>query len=544
MMFAQPAIGERFFGREEVLGLLNKRVLALKEGYRQNIAFTGQSLAGKTSILHHFLYTIKDEDFIAIYIEISREPFKVFSSRFIATLLYAALKKSGIAVSTDMASILEKSQKIFPKTSLASSKISAMIEKGDIDEAYSSLLGLTSTLKEEIKMPCIVILDEFDNIEHMGVKNPFLNFGKVIMVQKDTMYIVTSSRNQAIKKILSEKLSLLFGNFEIIKISGFDLETASHFIDTRLEGFDMDDDVKRFLIAFSDGNPFYLHHITESARTAALGLMSNHIDKKVVSRALLEQVYESGGRIHQYLLNFILDLVDVKSREEYVSILTAIARGKNKLQLIAKSVKMKTVDTSKALIRLTELGFISKNGVFYKIDDIVLDFWLKYVYRKRRTELIDDIFNRTKIFEEDANLFVSSYIEAANKDMIEKIQDLFSLFSNEILPIESKQVRLPHFTKVDVKTFLDQKKMIVATYRGSSWLVEPFEKIVDDNDIIDFMRRMKASGLKISNKVIITLRGIDENTKLLAKELKITIWDLQTMNMLLNLYGKKRLVVL
>ena len=48
-MFSEPVIGERCFGREEVLELLNKRVLALKDGYRQNVALTGQSLSGTSS---------------------------------------------------------------------------------------------------------------------------------------------------------------------------------------------------------------------------------------------------------------------------------------------------------------------------------------------------------------------------------------------------------------------------------------------------------------------------------------------------------------
>jgi AAA+ ATPase superfamily predicted ATPase len=543
-MFSQPAIAERFFGREEVLELLGKRVSALKEGYRQNIAFTGQSLAGKTSILHHFLYTIKDEDFIAIYIEIVKEPFRAFSTRFIATLLYNSLKKIGIDTTTDIATIFEKAQKALPRTIQAVARINLMVEKGDHDEAYSSMLGLTSVLKDEIKMPCIVILDEFDNLEHMGVRNPFLNFGKVIMVQKDTMYIVTSSRNQAIKKILSEKLSLLFGNFEIIKIAGFDLKTAAEFIDTRLAGFDIDPLVKKFLVAFSDGNPFYLHHLTQSARSASVEKMTNHIDRAMIARALRDQVYESGGRIHQYLLNFLLDLIDIKSREDYIAILTAIADGKNKLKLISRSTRIKNADVSKGLTKLTELGFISKNGVFYKIDDVVLEFWLKYVYKKRRDALVDDIFNRMMTFEQEALNYVSSFTDELDRNATEKVAALFNLFSNELVPIDARQVKLPHFTKVEVKTFPDSKQMIVATFRGSSWIVEAFEKEVDDNDIIDFMRRMKASGLKVSNKVLITLKGIDENSKLLAKEIKISIWDLQTVNMLLNLYGKKRIVTL
>ncbi|MFA5085769.1 MAG: ATP-binding protein, partial [Candidatus Omnitrophota bacterium] len=115
-MFSEPVVGEKFFGREEVLGLLNKRTLALKDGYRQNIALTGQSLSGKTSILHHFLHSIKEEDFITIYVEVVKEPFRSFSYRFIATLLYNALTKMGEAVGFELENLLDKAQELLPKT--------------------------------------------------------------------------------------------------------------------------------------------------------------------------------------------------------------------------------------------------------------------------------------------------------------------------------------------------------------------------------------------------------------------------------------------
>ena len=50
-MFIEPVFGKKFFGREEVLGTLQKRVTSLKGGYRQNMALTGPMLAGKSSIL-------------------------------------------------------------------------------------------------------------------------------------------------------------------------------------------------------------------------------------------------------------------------------------------------------------------------------------------------------------------------------------------------------------------------------------------------------------------------------------------------------------
>ena len=65
------------------------------------------------------------------------------------------------------------------------------------------------------------------------------------------MYIVSSSRDQAIKRILSEKLSLLFGNFEIVKVAGFDTGNARGFIDTRLAGYDIEDAMKIFLVEFT-----------------------------------------------------------------------------------------------------------------------------------------------------------------------------------------------------------------------------------------------------------------------------------------------------
>ena len=89
-MFSEPVIGERFFGREEVLDLFNKRVAALKDGYRQNIALTGQSLSGKSSIILHFLSTIKGEGFVPIYVEVVKESFGAFADKFVARFDWGA----------------------------------------------------------------------------------------------------------------------------------------------------------------------------------------------------------------------------------------------------------------------------------------------------------------------------------------------------------------------------------------------------------------------------------------------------------------------
>lgn len=543
-MFSEPVIGERFFGREEVLDLLNKRLLALKEGYRQNVALTGQSLAGKSSILLHFLATVKDEPFIPVYLEVVKEPFRSFANRFIATLLYQALSKTGETAEIDMASLLEKASKTMPKTHGAIKHITASIEHGDYDEAYTSLLNLTSIVKDETKIPCIVIFDEFDNLEQIGVKNTFLSFGKVIMVQKNTMYIVSSSRNNAIKKILSEKLSLLFGNFEIVKISGFDTKKAGEFLDIKLAGFEADDEIKRFVISFTDGNPFYLNHIAGRLEAVAASRMSNHIDGAVLQQAILDLVYNSNGVIHQYLLNYVLDLLDSKSREICLPLMIAIARGKNRQPEIGRAVRAQRAEISKALERLVEQGFISKNGVFHRIDDAMLEFWLRHVYQKRRDLLVDDVATRSRLFESELKAYIESALNEYRQGVASQIADLFGRFSNELIQIDAKQMKLPHFTKVEVVASSSSKPFVAASFRGKTWVVQPCEAYVGENDIVDYMRAAKSLDRSVAQKIIMPLKGMDENAKLLAKELKIAIWDAPVVNMLLTFYGKKRTVTL
>ncbi len=543
-MFSEPAIGRNFFGRDKILKLLTKRVSDLRDGYRQNMALTGQSLSGKSSILQHFLYTITDSFYIPIYVEMIKEGFPSFAIKFIATLLYNALKLQGEEVKDDLNDLLEKAKRILPKTVHAIKSILASIEKREFDEAYLDLLKLTSTVKEETAKPCIVILDEFHNLENFKLKNPFLNFGKVIMIQKDTMYIVSSSRSFAIRKILSEKLALLFGNFEIIEVSGFDFKMATTFIEQRLSPVEMDNGLKRFLVGLTEGNPFYLEYICAKARETALTRPSSLVDRDCLEEAILNLIYNSNGTIHQYLMNFILDSLDTRSRESCLSVLTAIANGSNKLRDISRSIKKNYSDISKLLGKLSELGLISKKGVFYKIDDSVLEFWLKHVYFKKQSTLINQSPDKFRFFKEDISSYVSCFLQDAQKSIATRIQELFDLFSNESIQHEDKPLLLSHFTKVELRTFDDIRPYIYASVKDKCWICQIYENRVEENDIAECLKNTKSLKQKIARSVIVPLSGIDENAKLLAKELKMSIWGLRFINTLMVLYGKNRAVIL
>src|SRR3989338_5224602 len=142
-MLIDPVVGERFFGRNDILTLLSKRVDALKGGYRQNVAITGHRLTGKSSLLNHFLLTLKDNDIIPIYIEVLEEPFRQFATKFIGTLLYNFLKYNRKEAKDDLGFLLNTCENDIPETVASIKNILRQIEKSEYNESYSELLNLS-----------------------------------------------------------------------------------------------------------------------------------------------------------------------------------------------------------------------------------------------------------------------------------------------------------------------------------------------------------------------------------------------------------------
>jgi hypothetical protein len=174
----------------------------------------------------------------------------------------------------------------------------------------------------------------------------------------------------------------------------------------------------------------------------------------------------------------------------------------------------------------------------------MLEFWLKNVYQRRKDILVDGTFNRAGLYKEDLRSYIASFEKEFAPSVSSRIAELFGMFSNELVQVEAKKMRLPRFTKVEVRAFDNSQEFIAASFRGNFWIVQAYERPVNENEIIAFMRNVKALDHKISNKVIMPLKGIDENARLLAKELRISIWDGPTVNALLTLYRKKRIIVL
>jgi AAA+ ATPase superfamily predicted ATPase len=246
---------KNFFGRTDVLNLLKKRVADLKEGCRQNVALLGNPFVGKSAILHDFLSNLEDEDVTAIYLDLGHKGFDYFFNKFTGSLLYHFSKNCRLPLQDDLNLLLESSKAHIHQTVQVIRKIQKDYAHGKISASFLGLLTLPEIFTNETGKFCILILDEFQNLEEFNVPNVFQNLGNKIMTQKKCLYFVSSSFPGAAKKILSEKLSLLFGNFETVEIDTFDVQASQRFIIHQLENNKISHSLCHFLTDFCGGHP-------------------------------------------------------------------------------------------------------------------------------------------------------------------------------------------------------------------------------------------------------------------------------------------------
>ena len=230
-----------FFGRKNYLDLLKKRVIGLKDNYRQNIALIADELKGKTSLIFNFMENFHDNRIIVIYMDTRPEPLASFARRFIGILLYNFLSNSGIPLEEDLDFLIRKSARYIPDTVEKIKSVLAHIAKRKTIGVFSELISLCEALHAETGKSSVVVFDEFKNLEALGVKGIYREWARLLISKKNTMYIITSSAKSRAKAILAKDLALLFGNFEVINLEPFDVMTSCDFLRSRLAGMNIAD---------------------------------------------------------------------------------------------------------------------------------------------------------------------------------------------------------------------------------------------------------------------------------------------------------------
>jgi hypothetical protein len=525
-----------FFGRTQYLDAIEKRVRGLHEGYRQNICLIGDELVGKTALTVRFLSKLCDSRFVIIYLDIRHESLQSFGRRFIGCMLYDFLQNSAIPLREDLDFLVEKASTQIPKTTARIRSILTDLDRRKKDNLFSQLLSLCDCLNQETGKCCLVIFDEFQNLEALGIKSLYKEWSQVLITQKSTMYIIVSSLPNKASVILSKNLSLLFGNFEVIEVEPFDVREGLRYIDTRLLPGALTTGHRDFIVHFCGGYPFYLDLLCDSVTA------SSHPDLVAILEGLL---CSSAGILNQRFHNYLKRFGDSLYAQDYIGILQSVASGHNKVKDIAHILKKPQTVVSSRVSYLIEADALTRSGDFLKINDRVFSFWLRFVYQGKLNALTFDTQNQSAILRKNIESMIYEFLASANKKLPERVVEMVRLFSDDRIQIEKKNMRLTHFREVKPVEFSGRtlKDGLVCRSGDSQWLIGLKQDSLTEDDIAAFSLECKKYRNKLERKVLITLADVDPNSRLRALDENIWTWDLNCLNQMLDLYFKPRIIV-
>lgn len=533
---------DRFYGRKSVLDLLKRRVLDLRDGYRQNIAFVGLRHTGKTMMLERFIADLDAPDIITIYVDLENADLHHVFYKFAGSILFHFARNKGLPLNDDLNLLLKTTETHLPQTTKAIRKIQSALSHGKEREAYLDTIVLPQIFTQETNTFCVLFLDEFQDLEELGIPEVFQDLGKGIMTQRRCLYVVTSSLPWVANRILSEKLSLLFGNFEIIEVQALDLKTSREFISVHLDKVRLNESLTNFLIDFTGGHPLYLGLICRELATLSAVHKQTEIFAPLLAQAIEDILFNRWGVLNRHFELLMERISSGKGNLVVSGLVMTLAKGRQKIQELAGDVQMKQNISAQKVNRLVEMGIVAKNGNYYYLPDKLFKYWIKYVFQKRRCAIVLAAERQKREFQEELADGVERFRAVSQKDFSVRVMELLSCFENESLLINGRRYKLPLFSQMTTSKVCGVRGECVDVIRAATndgeWVIVLKSGAVGENEISDVLAETKKITQKPQRSVLISLTTLDENTRLRALQERMWIWNEGELTALLNLYDK------
>ncbi|MBI4309517.1 MAG: ATP-binding protein [Candidatus Omnitrophica bacterium] len=535
-----------FFGRQDILGVLRKRITGLKEGYRQNVALLGSRTTGKTAIIQKLISDHDDRDTIILYLDLESRDFSYFVLQFTKSLLYHFSKVQGLIAQEDLKLLCLSCREMVPQTVAAVEAVNARLAEGKTAECYGALLALPDIFYVETKKAVILVFDEFQNLQNFDVPEVFTELGRRIMTQKSCLYIVTSSYQAQARAILAEKLSLLFGNFEIIPVLPFDLAASAQLADRHLSGIKIGLQLKNFLADFTGGHPLYINILCQELIYLCGVYRQEEIYAPILTQAVENLLFNPWGVLSRHFELEVHGLCRGRSGGPLSSVLIALAEGKHRVADLAAHLSLKTSQAAQRVNILLTADIIEKNGNYYHIKDKLFKYWIKFVYERRLRAIDLENGKSRKLFKEEINKAANDFQMTARKDLSARMTELLHKFDSEALEIAGRRYKLSMFKDITpVKLRLGAGNFfdaISAAGEDGRWLIVLKKDPVHENDLNAFLEEMKKMTPKPQRCVIVSLSGLDDNAKIRALQEKLWVWNEEEINTLMRLYDEPYIV--
>ena len=156
-----------------------------------------------------------------------------------------------------------------------------------------------------------------------------------------------------------------------------------------------------------------------------------------------------------------------------------------------------------------------------------------------------DAKNQKTLFRGNIEDMIQEFLSHSKKPIIERMTELLNLFEDEMIQIEKKKLRLSHFREIKPLEFNQRnlKEGLLGRSHDSIWIIALKYDSLTEDDITEFAKECRRYRHKLQRKIIIAFQDIDANARLRALEEKILTWNVNSLNQVLDLFSKPRIIL-
>lgn len=535
-----------FYGRQEMMDVLSKRIRGLKDGFRQNVALLGPKYIGKTMLLKQVIDRIDDPMIVSVYVDMEHRDLAYMAKHLSKSLLYFWQKKQNLPLQDDLTLLCHTSRLYIPQTiSLIESSLSLLTEE-KAREAYHVLLTIPEIFAQETGCKVVLMIDEFHCLEDFGLDDVFIDLGKRLMTQKHTLNIFASSNTAYAQEILNEKLSLLFGNFEVLNLGSLTFNEGIGLIDKNLKGVNMNMQLKNFIVDFTGGHPLYINLLCQELLSVAAIFKQQDVYAPVLTQAVENLIFNPWGVVHRHFELQMTALMKGKAGGILLNMLMCLASGHHKVTTLTTVMPIKAPVLIQRLNVLIASGLVVKNGNYHHIQDKLLSYWLRFVVMKKHQSMDLETGKLRKQFKDELNKAINDFTQVARKDVSLRLSDLMHKFDNEAFVLNGRRYRLNRFSAIESLRLRTASGNVYDAMKAKSdeetWLIVLKKDPLSEHELNLLNDQIQNMADKPQRHVVVALSGVDDNARVRALASKMWIWEEGDVNALMHLFDEPTLV--
>ena len=262
-IYGVTVTGEYFTGREEEMREITSSSLS-----GQHIVLYSPRKMGKSSLIEEMFNRFKKKqgkEVVAFRISLER----VESKEALARLI---INKTVENAYTSVEKLLKDAKELFSRIRVRAfadmdGRIGVEPFFADADAILEDALELPEKVAGKKGIRIIIALDEFQRIEKLGGASLERLFRSIMETQKNVSYIFTGSEKHLLHMIFGEKERPFYRFAKQMELAPMAKDVLGEFVISRVRatGKGIDEEAVKWIVAFSEGIPFYVQCLCHEA---------------------------------------------------------------------------------------------------------------------------------------------------------------------------------------------------------------------------------------------------------------------------------------